>query len=131
PPHRGRHHPQGIDRLAAQPRRAPAGMPLPPALSAGDGTVPHPASGSDHAQPRPPRRLLRRQPRGPARSRTPRGRAGMTNDLLSVENVTRAYALGGLLARGYFNAVEDVSFAIPDGKPEIFTIVGESGSGKS
>lgn len=55
----------------------------------------------------------------------------MTNDLLSVENVTRAYALGGLLARGYFNAVEDVSFAIPDGKPEIFTIVGESGSGKS
>jgi ABC-type oligopeptide transport system ATPase subunit len=55
----------------------------------------------------------------------------MSGDLLSVENVTRSYALGGLLARGHFNAVEDVSFSIPDGKPEIFTIVGESGSGKS
>jgi peptide/nickel transport system ATP-binding protein len=55
----------------------------------------------------------------------------MSGDLLSVENVTRRYALGGLLGRGYFNAVEDVSFSIPGGRPEIFTIVGESGSGKS
>ncbi|WEJ34147.1 ABC transporter ATP-binding protein [Devosia sp. SD17-2] len=55
----------------------------------------------------------------------------MSDTLLSVENVTRSYALGGLFGRGHFNAVEDVSFAIPDGKPEIFTIVGESGSGKS
>jgi ABC-type glutathione transport system ATPase component len=55
----------------------------------------------------------------------------MSGDLLSVENVTRSYALGGLFGRGHFNAVEDVSFSIPDGKPEIFTIVGESGSGKS
>jgi len=55
----------------------------------------------------------------------------MSGDLLSVENVTRSYAMGGLFGRGHFNAVEDVSFAIPDGKPEIFTIVGESGSGKS
>jgi ABC-type glutathione transport system ATPase component len=55
----------------------------------------------------------------------------MSGDLLSVENVTRSYALGGLLARGHFNAVEDVSFSIPGGQPEIFTIVGESGSGKS
>lgn len=55
----------------------------------------------------------------------------MSGLLLSVENVTRSYALGGLLARGEFNAVEDVSFSIPDGRPEIFTIVGESGSGKS
>ncbi len=55
----------------------------------------------------------------------------MSGDLLSVENVTRSYSLGGLFGRGHFNAVEDVSFSIPDGKPEIFTIVGESGSGKS
>ncbi len=55
----------------------------------------------------------------------------MIGDLLSVENVTRSYALGGLFGRGHFNAVEEVSFAIPDGRPEIFTIVGESGSGKS
>lgn len=55
----------------------------------------------------------------------------MSEDLLSVENVTRSYALGGLFGRGHFNAVQDVSFSIPDGKPEIFTVVGESGSGKS
>jgi peptide/nickel transport system ATP-binding protein len=55
----------------------------------------------------------------------------MSGDLLSVENVTRSYALGGLFGRGHFDAVHDVSFSIPDGKPEIFTIVGESGSGKS
>jgi ABC-type glutathione transport system ATPase component len=55
----------------------------------------------------------------------------MTADLLSVEAVTRTYAMGGLLGREHFDAVKDVSFAIPDGQPEIFTIVGESGSGKS
>jgi ABC-type glutathione transport system ATPase component len=55
----------------------------------------------------------------------------MTADLLSVESVTRTYAMGGLLGREHFDAVKDVSFAIPDGRPEIFTIVGESGSGKS
>jgi ABC-type oligopeptide transport system ATPase subunit len=55
----------------------------------------------------------------------------MSGDLLCVENVTRSYALGGLFGRGHFNAVEDVSFTIPDDKAEIFTIVGESGSGKS
>ncbi len=55
----------------------------------------------------------------------------MSGDLLSVEHVTRSYALGGLFGRSHFNAVEDVSFSIPDGNAEIFTIVGESGSGKS
>ena len=55
----------------------------------------------------------------------------MTADLLTVESVTRTYAMGGLLGREHFDAVKDVSFAIPDGQPEIFTIVGESGSGKS
>jgi peptide/nickel transport system ATP-binding protein len=53
------------------------------------------------------------------------------SDLLTVEAVTRSYALGGLFGRGRFDAVQDVSFALPDGKPEIFTVVGESGSGKS
>ena len=55
----------------------------------------------------------------------------MTADLLTVESVTRTYAMGGLLGREHFDAVKDVSFAIPDGQPEIFTIVGKSGSGKS
>jgi ABC-type glutathione transport system ATPase component len=51
-------------------------------------------------------------------------------DLLSVERVSRSYALGGMFGRGHFDAVADVSFALP-GIPEILTIVGESGSGKS
>jgi ABC-type glutathione transport system ATPase component len=53
------------------------------------------------------------------------------SDLLSVDAVSRIYAMGGLLGRDHFRAVDDVSFVIPDGTPEIFTIVGESGSGKS
>ncbi len=55
----------------------------------------------------------------------------MTGNLLSVESVTRTYAMGGLFGREVFDAVQDVSFAIPNGTPEIFTVVGESGSGKS
>jgi peptide/nickel transport system ATP-binding protein len=55
----------------------------------------------------------------------------MTGDLLSVESVTRTYAMGGLFGREHFDAVKEVSFAIPDGQPEIFTVVGESGSGKT
>jgi peptide/nickel transport system ATP-binding protein len=39
--------------------------------------------------------------------------------------------MGGLFGSEHFDAVQDVSFAIPDGTPEIFTVVGESGSGKS
>jgi peptide/nickel transport system ATP-binding protein len=55
----------------------------------------------------------------------------MTADLLSVDAVTRTYAMGGLFGREHFDAVKEVGFAIPDGRPEIFTIVGESGSGKT
>jgi peptide/nickel transport system ATP-binding protein len=39
--------------------------------------------------------------------------------------------MGGILARRQFNAVDDVSFALDSGSPEIFTIIGESGSGKT
>lgn len=51
--------------------------------------------------------------------------------LLVVEDVTRSYAMGGLLGRAQFDAVKEVSFELPGTRPEIFTIVGESGSGKS
>jgi len=53
------------------------------------------------------------------------------NDLLSVEHVTRIFALGGLLGRGQFAAVDDVSFSLKSAHPEIFAIIGESGSGKT
>ncbi|MGH6923875.1 MAG: ABC transporter ATP-binding protein [Propylenella sp.] len=53
------------------------------------------------------------------------------SELLAVERVTKTYSMGGLFGRAAFPAVDDVSFAIATGRPEIFTIVGESGSGKT
>jgi peptide/nickel transport system ATP-binding protein len=55
----------------------------------------------------------------------------MSADLLSVEHVGRIYSRGGLIARETFRAVDDVSFALDAGRPEIFAIIGESGSGKT
>jgi ABC-type oligopeptide transport system ATPase subunit len=55
----------------------------------------------------------------------------MKGDLLSVENVTKIYASGGLFARSTFNAVDEVSFSLGTAKPEVFAIIGESGSGKT
>jgi ABC-type oligopeptide transport system ATPase subunit len=55
----------------------------------------------------------------------------MSGHLLEIEHVTKTYAMGGVLSRQHFNAVDDVSFALPADRPEIFTIIGESGSGKT
>jgi ABC-type oligopeptide transport system ATPase subunit len=55
----------------------------------------------------------------------------MSEPLLSVENVTKAYTRGGLFGGDAFRAVDEVSFILPSGQAEIFTIVGESGSGKT
>jgi ABC-type glutathione transport system ATPase component len=55
----------------------------------------------------------------------------MSGDLLAVEGVTKTYSMGGLFGRGAFHAVNDVSFTLAAGRPEIFTVVGESGSGKT
>jgi ABC-type glutathione transport system ATPase component len=55
----------------------------------------------------------------------------MSPPLLEVDNVTKAYAMGGILSRQHFDAVAEVSFALAAGRPEIFTAVGESGSGKT
>ena len=51
--------------------------------------------------------------------------------LLEVDHVGKSYAMGGLLGRHNVRAVDDVSFTLAAGTPEIFTIIGESGSGKS
>jgi peptide/nickel transport system ATP-binding protein len=49
--------------------------------------------------------------------------------LLEVENLTKQYALGSLIARTVITAADNVSFNI---KPaEIFTLAGESGCGKT
>ena len=55
----------------------------------------------------------------------------MSACLLEVEHVTKSFATGGLFGRGHFNAVDDVSFTISAGRPEILAIIGESGSGKT
>jgi len=55
----------------------------------------------------------------------------MSGDLLEVDHVAKRFAIGGVFARGHFNAVEDVSFAVREGQPEILAIIGESGSGKT
>lgn len=51
--------------------------------------------------------------------------------LLSIEHVTKTFARGGVLGRTEFAAVDDVSFSLESGSPEIFAIIGESGSGKT
>ncbi len=51
--------------------------------------------------------------------------------LLELDHVTKDYVRGGLLSRQRIQAVDDVSFRLESGQPEIFAIIGESGSGKS
>ena len=55
----------------------------------------------------------------------------MTGDLLVLDNVTKLFPIGGLFSRRKLKAVNQVSFTLESGAPEIFAIVGESGSGKS
>jgi ABC-type oligopeptide transport system ATPase subunit len=51
--------------------------------------------------------------------------------LLDVDRVSKVFTRGGLLSRERIRAVDDVSFRLEAGRPEIFSIIGESGSGKS
>ncbi len=51
--------------------------------------------------------------------------------LLELDNVSKFFPIGGFFSRAKMTAVNEVSFALETGRPEIFTIVGESGSGKS
>ncbi len=51
--------------------------------------------------------------------------------LLELDNVSKFFPIGGFFSRAKMTAVNQVSFALETGRPEIFTIVGESGSGKS
>jgi ABC-type oligopeptide transport system ATPase subunit len=55
----------------------------------------------------------------------------MSAPLLEVDHVTKEFGMGGLLSRQHIRAVDDVSFTLHAGTPEIFTIIGESGSGKT
>lgn len=51
--------------------------------------------------------------------------------LLELDRAGKSFSRGGLFSLQRVEAVKDVSFALQDDKPEIFTVIGESGSGKS
>jgi peptide/nickel transport system ATP-binding protein len=55
----------------------------------------------------------------------------MSAMLLDVSHVSKIFTRGGLFSSRRIVAVNDVSFQIDAGKPEIFTVIGESGSGKT
>ena len=55
----------------------------------------------------------------------------MSGTLLDVSHVSKVFTRGGLFSSRRIVAVNDVSFQIEAGKPEIFTVIGESGSGKT
>jgi ABC-type oligopeptide transport system ATPase subunit len=55
----------------------------------------------------------------------------MNDVLLDVSHVGKIFTRGGLFSSRRIVAVEDVSFQLDAGKPEIFTVIGESGSGKT
>ena len=55
----------------------------------------------------------------------------MNDALLDVSRVGKVFTRGGLFSSRRIVAVDDVSFQLDAGKPEIFTIIGESGSGKT
>lgn len=53
----------------------------------------------------------------------------MKKIILEVEGLSRFFRVGGLRAKGFLHATDDVSFTVRQG--EIVALVGESGSGKS
>jgi peptide/nickel transport system ATP-binding protein len=51
--------------------------------------------------------------------------------MLDVQHVTVTFSIGGMFGGAKITAVNDISFALDDDRPEIFTVAGESGSGKT
>jgi len=54
-----------------------------------------------------------------------------TDKLLDVQHVTVEFHIGGLVGGSLLVAVNDLTFSVDEGRPEIFTLAGESGSGKT
>jgi ABC-type oligopeptide transport system ATPase subunit len=133
---------QGISgRRTSESCRSPHGLPVSPPLPPGDGRLPQGAAGAHDARPWTSRRLFLPRALWSSRARAPNatlarssarsGPGPVSGYLLEVERVTKRLAIGGLFGRGHFNAVDDVSFTVNAGQPEILAIIGESGSGKT
>jgi peptide/nickel transport system ATP-binding protein len=54
-----------------------------------------------------------------------------TDKLLDIQHVTVEFHIGGLVGGSLLVAVNDITFSLDEGRPEIFTLAGESGSGKT
>ena len=52
-------------------------------------------------------------------------------ELLRIDDLIKVFITGGGFSRSRLVAVDDASFSLNSGKPEIFTLAGESGSGKT
>jgi peptide/nickel transport system ATP-binding protein len=59
------------------------------------------------------------------------GPVSQAAELLSVRDAKKVFRLGGVLSGKEIVAVNEVSFHLSKGKPDIFSIIGESGSGKT
>ncbi len=55
----------------------------------------------------------------------------MSDQLLEIKDVTKAFRIGGLILGTTLLAVDHVSLALDKDKPSILSLVGESGSGKT
>ena len=115
------HAAQGPRRLAAEPRRSAAGLPLPSALPA------RAWNGAAAAAPpmvevaaAAPRRLLC----GGG------GACGMSAAPRTPPMSARPIAAAAYSRRRRVEAVKEVSFRSRPGRPEIFTVIGESGQRK-
>ena len=121
-----------LPRTPAQPVRPAGRLPLPPALPARHRQVPDRGAAPGDGRRRPPLGVLAQCRGGAAHAGKPQGEGGGgMSAILEVANVSKRFAMGGVLSRRHVEAVTDASFAIEEGQPEVFTIVGESGSGKT
>ncbi len=55
----------------------------------------------------------------------------MTDQLLSIDRVSRVFTIGSIIGGTHLQALEDVTLALDGGRPTILSVVGESGCGKT
>src|SRR5690606_12012768 len=112
-------HPDGDPGNASGHAEPAAGVPVPPAVPRGAGTLPFRGPRAAPAPPQPPRGL----PRAPMSGRLEAA------PVLEARGLTKVFTVGTGLRPQRLRALHDVSLRL--GKGRITALVGESGSGKS